>query len=85
MNDLVPIQDAFDSDIIKKVTVGTQYIRYSSTIQLWRTSVNYHADTLVNSTTYEIRNIVIDEVTGGMYYCTVSHQSGANFASDLAL
>ena len=85
MNDLVPIQDAFDSDIVKKVTVGTQYIRYSSTIQLWRTSVNYHADTLVNSTTYEIRNIVIDEVTGGMYYCTVSHQSGANFASDLAL
>lgn len=85
MDDLVPIQDAFDSDIIKKVTVGTQYIRYSSTIQLWRTSVNYHADTLVNSTTYEIRNIVIDEVTGGMYYCTVSHQSGANFASDLAL
>lgn len=51
MNDLVPIQDAFDSDIVKKVTVGTQYIRYSSTIQLWRTSVNYHADTLVNSTT----------------------------------
>ena len=85
MNDLVPIQDAFDSNIVKKVTVGTQYIRYSSTIQLWRTSVNYHADTLVNSTTYEIRNIVIDEVTGGMYYCTVSHQSGANFASDLAL
>jgi hypothetical protein len=85
MNDLVPIQDAFDNDIIKKVTVGTQYIRYSSTIQLWRPSVNYHADTLVNSTTYEIRNIVIDEVTGGMYYCTISHQSGANFASDLAL
>lgn len=85
MNDLVPIQDAFDSDIIKKVTVGTQYIRYSSTIQLWRPSVNYHADTLVNSTTYEIRNIVIDEVTGWMYYCTISHQSGANFASDLAL
>lgn len=85
LNDLMVIQDDFDSDNIKKVTVGTQYIRYSSTIQLWRTSVNYHADTLVNSTTYEIRNIVIDEVTGGMYYCTVSHQSGANFASDLAL
>jgi len=85
LNDLMVIQDDFDSDIIKKVTVGTQYIRYSSTIQLWRPSVNYHADTLVNSTTYEIRNIVIDEVTGGMYYCTISHQSGANFASDLAL
>lgn len=85
LNDLMVIQDDFDSDNIKKVTVGTQYIRYSSTIQLWRPSVNYHADTLVNSTTYEIRNIVIDEVTGGMYYCTISHQSGANFASDLVL
>ena len=83
-NDLVPIQDDFDSDTIKTVSVGTQYIRYASHIQLWRPSVNYHADTLISSTTYEIRSIVINEWDNKLYYCLVPHQSTGSFASDLA-
>ena len=83
-NDLVPLQDSADSNKIKSVSVGTQYIRYASHIQLWRPSVNYHADSLVNSTTYEIRSIVINEWDGNLYYCNISHQSSGSFAADLA-
>ncbi len=84
LNDIVPIQDSIDNDIIKSVTVGTQYIWYASHIQLWRPSINYNADTLVSSTTYEIRSIVVNQWDWNMYYCNISHQSSSSFAADLA-
>lgn len=83
-NDTTVIQDAFDSDIIKKVSVWTQFIWYASNIQLWRPSVFYHAETFVSSTTYEIRSIVINEWDWSLYYCLVPHLSSWSFATDLA-